>query len=165
MYHKHYGKGRVVKRTTEKIYVDFNGKQRIFLYPEAFEKEYLKLLYQTQLEEQFFSMSQENYTGKAQIPIRRNRYDYLLSQYVPDRNDQWIMFQHSGHFLIYDAESRYCLFDGSYLGPEKERYRSLEENPIVAVIPEITINQDRAQFPEEIEGGLGLFAELILERL
>lgn len=114
VYHKDYGNGRVVKRTTEKIYVDFNGKQRIFLYPEAFEKEYLKLLYQTQLEEQFFSMSQENYTRRAQIPIRRSRYDYLLSQYLPDKNDRWIMFQHPGHFLIYDIESRYCLYDGVF---------------------------------------------------
>lgn len=44
VYHKDYGKGTIVKLTTEKVYVDFNGKQRIFPYPEAFEKEYLKRL-------------------------------------------------------------------------------------------------------------------------
>lgn len=44
VYHKGYGKGIVVKLETDKVYVDFNGKQRIFSYPEAFEKEYLKRL-------------------------------------------------------------------------------------------------------------------------
>ena len=44
VYHKGYGKGTVVKLETDKVYVDFNGKQRIFSYPEAFEKEYLKRL-------------------------------------------------------------------------------------------------------------------------
>lgn len=40
--HKDYGKGIVTKLTEEKIYIDFNGKPRIFPYPEAFEKEYLR---------------------------------------------------------------------------------------------------------------------------
>ena len=44
VYHKDYVKGIVVKQTTEKVYVDFNGKQRIFPYPGAFEMEYLKRL-------------------------------------------------------------------------------------------------------------------------
>ena len=43
VFHKDYGQGAVVKATEEKVYVDFNGKKRIFSYPEAFEKEYLTL--------------------------------------------------------------------------------------------------------------------------
>lgn len=41
--HKDYGEGFIVKLTDDKVYVDFNGRQRIFPFPEAFEKEYLKL--------------------------------------------------------------------------------------------------------------------------
>ena len=48
---------------------------------------------------------------------------------------------------------------------DKAEYRSSEEDPIVAVIAEITINQDQTQFPDEIEDAFGLFANLILERL
>ena len=43
VFHKDYGEGQITKITDEKIYVDFNGKKRIFRYPEAFEKEYLTL--------------------------------------------------------------------------------------------------------------------------
>lgn len=39
--HKEYGKGVITKLTEEKVYIDFNGKPRIFPYPEAFEKGYL----------------------------------------------------------------------------------------------------------------------------
>ena len=41
VYHKIYGYGEVIKSNDEKIYVDFNGKKRIFDYPEAIIKEYL----------------------------------------------------------------------------------------------------------------------------
>ena len=42
--HKVYGIGEVTKITAKKIYVDFCGKQRIFDYPDAFEKEYLEIV-------------------------------------------------------------------------------------------------------------------------
>ena len=41
--HKDYADGAIIKITDKNIYVDFAGKQRIFPYPEAFEKEYLIL--------------------------------------------------------------------------------------------------------------------------
>lgn len=41
VYHNRYGKGEVTKITKGKIYVAFGDKQRIFPYPEAFEKEFL----------------------------------------------------------------------------------------------------------------------------
>ena len=43
VYHREYGEGCIIKVQEEKIYVDFNGKVRIFPYPEAFDKEYLTL--------------------------------------------------------------------------------------------------------------------------
>ncbi len=39
--HKLHGYGEIVKKTDDKIYVSFNGKQLIFDYPGAFEKGYL----------------------------------------------------------------------------------------------------------------------------
>ena len=44
VYHKDYGEGIIRTITDEKVYVSFDNKQRIFPYPEAFEKEYLKLI-------------------------------------------------------------------------------------------------------------------------
>lgn len=43
VFHKDYGEGRITKLAEEKAYVDFDGKERIFPYPEAFEKDYLIL--------------------------------------------------------------------------------------------------------------------------
>lgn len=43
VHHKNYGKGKVTQLTDNKIYIDFDGKRRIFSYPEAIEKGYLKL--------------------------------------------------------------------------------------------------------------------------
>ena len=40
--HNLYGKGEVVKITDDKVYVLFGNRQRIFPYPGAFEKGYLK---------------------------------------------------------------------------------------------------------------------------
>ena len=39
--HNRYGKGEVIKVTDENVYVLFGENQRIFPYPEAFEKGYL----------------------------------------------------------------------------------------------------------------------------
>ena len=41
--HKEHGEGMIKKPTEEKAYITFSGKQLFFSYPEAFEKEYLKL--------------------------------------------------------------------------------------------------------------------------
>ena len=42
--HKDYGEGTIFKITDKNIYVDFDGKKRIFACLEAFKKEYLKLV-------------------------------------------------------------------------------------------------------------------------
>lgn len=41
VFHKNHGKGFIVKYTDNNVYVDFDGKQLIFPYPEAFDKGYL----------------------------------------------------------------------------------------------------------------------------
>ncbi len=42
VFHRLYGDGTTLKETDERIYVDFNGKIRIFTVPDAFEKGYLE---------------------------------------------------------------------------------------------------------------------------
>ena len=42
--HKEYGEGTIIKITDNKMYVDFDGKKRIFSFPDAFEKKYLNLV-------------------------------------------------------------------------------------------------------------------------
>ena len=42
VYHKIFGHGKVVKTLKDKIYVSFNGQQKMFIYPDAFEKGFLK---------------------------------------------------------------------------------------------------------------------------
>ena len=44
VYHKEYGDGEVIKITGDKIYVSFNGKKRIFTYPDAVTKGYLSVV-------------------------------------------------------------------------------------------------------------------------
>ena len=41
VFHNLYGEGIVKKIIDNKLYVSFDGKQRIFIYPDAFEKGYL----------------------------------------------------------------------------------------------------------------------------
>ena len=41
VYNRFYGEGIIIKNFEEKVYVDFDGKLRIFPLPESFEKGYL----------------------------------------------------------------------------------------------------------------------------
>lgn len=40
--HKAYGKGRVLKINADRIFVSFNGVEKMFYYPAAFEKGFLR---------------------------------------------------------------------------------------------------------------------------
>lgn len=40
--HKAYGKGKVVKINADRIFVSFNGIEKVFYYPDAFEKGFLR---------------------------------------------------------------------------------------------------------------------------
>ncbi len=44
VHHSLYGQGEVIKITEKKIYVSFEDKQRIFNYPDAFDKGYLSVV-------------------------------------------------------------------------------------------------------------------------
>lgn len=67
------------------------------------------------------------------------------------------MFYHPGHFLIYDKNSRYCVFDATYISFDKQE---TSPDEIVAVIYEIKINKDTEKIPI-IEDDFGLLASLI----
>ena len=100
-------------------------------------------------ENQFFAMPDNCYTRPAQIPIRKERLYYLEHTYSPQANDKWVMF-----------DARY------------DCYRSntdwdKEEDPIVAVLYEMTINLDTTPYNEIYpkRGDFGVLADLILEDL
>ena len=107
-------------------------------------------------------MSSIYHDRPAQIPIRRSRLNYLLNEYSPKESDRWIMFNHPNHFVIYDTETRYCIYDVNYVLFEKEYY---EDNPIVAVIPQMRINQDPEQHPSDIKEDFSKVHDLIIKEL
>lgn len=112
----------------------------------------------------FHEMSENNYTRPAQIPIISDRFNYLVNLYQPDQNCKWLLIHHPNHLIIYDASSKYCLFDAEYTMLGEPASVSEEESPIVAVITQIRINQDISQFPC-IEDDFGLLVDLILREL
>ena len=66
------------------------------------------------------------------------------------------------HFVIYDTETRYCIYDVNYVLFEKEYY---EDNPIVAVISQMRINQDPKQHPSDIKNDFDKVNKLIIKEL
>lgn len=40
--HKAYGKGKVIKINDNRIYISFSGQEKMFYFPDAFEKGYLR---------------------------------------------------------------------------------------------------------------------------
>lgn len=115
-------------------------------------------------ESQYFIMP-TTYSRPAQIPLRAVRFRYLTKEYMPGSGESsWVMFHHPGHFMVYDMETRRCVFDGSY-----EFLRDPEDQPddeLVAVIYEIRINQNEKWHPiTEDTGGFGDFVKLITEEL
>ena len=113
-------------------------------------------------EAQFFTMSSLNYTRPAQIPVLKERFNYLTKQYSPGTDDRnWVMFHHHGHFIIYHKETKGCVFDATY-----RLLRDPDEEPddeIVAVITDICINKDD-RYPI-IENDFSVLADLIKEGL
>ena len=96
-------------------------------------------------EADFNAMPSIHHDRPAQIPIRKDRLEYLIYEYSPKETDKWVMFNHPHHFLIYERETKNCIYDLEYLD-----LSSLEEsNPIVAVVSKIRINRDSNQHMEE----------------
>ena len=56
-------------------------------------------------------MSENYYDRPAQIPVSRERFDYYINQYSPDGYEKWVIFLHLGHFVIYDKETKACMYD------------------------------------------------------
>ena len=100
----------------------------------------------------------------AQIPIRAERFEYLTKYYKPGEKDsKWIMFHHPGHFMIYDMESRYCIFDGTYamLGDPDSQV----PDELVAVVCDIRICPKEYSSTIFEGDGFRIFADLICEEL
>ena len=113
-------------------------------------------------ESAFFKMSDNNYSRRAQIPISSARFHYLTKEYSPENNNQWILFHHPGHFIIYNKNSRFCRFDASYIVLRKNEDASSVQDNVFAVIPEMIINNDSTQFPEQEEDGdISLLSDLL----
>ena len=116
-------------------------------------------------ESKFVIMPPVRNSRPAQIPVRADRFKYLTEVYKPgDGDSSWVMFHHPGHFMIYDRESRRCVFDGTYglLGePENQ-----PDDELVAVVFEIRINCDPAWHPVTEQGdGFSVFSGLIRKDL
>ena len=111
-------------------------------------------------ENQFMKMPENHYARPAQIPIRVKRFNYLINEYIPGNNDQYIMFHHPGHFLIYDKMSKCCAFDVAYVVFKEKTQTQSGEDSLVAVIPEIRINQDDSIHKTD-EDDFGIVVELI----
>ena len=109
-------------------------------------------------ESDYFVMPATRETRSAQIPINAERFEYLTKHYTPGKNgSRWIMFHHPGHFMIYDKESRYCIFDGTYA--------TVTDSDLVAVVYDIRICPEEFRTMIFKGDGFDIFANLICEGL
>ena len=110
-------------------------------------------------EDQYIPMSENNYTHRAQIPVRVDRFKYLTKEYKRHAGDsKWVMFHHPGHFIIYERDSKLCIFDATYQAGEDADKRA--DNEIGAVITEIRMPMNNI-----IDNGFRVLADLICKDL
>ncbi len=93
----------------------------------------------------------------AQIPIRRSRMEYL-EEHCPMVVDRWVIHYCPHHLILYDKVSKYCIYDAEYIVFND----SSVDDPIVAVVSKIRINQDSKQYPGDIEDDFEVVADTIL---
>lgn len=62
-----------------------------------------------------YEISTDGYNRRAQIPLRKARFDYLVNDYISKKNDEYCMVHKPNHFLIYNQHSGFCQFDASYI--------------------------------------------------
>ena len=48
---------------------------------------------------------------RLKYPSPENVFDYYINQYSPDDYEKWVIFLHLGHFVIYDKETKACMYD------------------------------------------------------
>lgn len=113
-------------------------------------------------ENNYIQMSSNNSERPAQIPIRKNRFSYLMNEYSPKETDRWIMFSHPNHFVIYDRSTKFCIYDAEYINYESN-YE--EPDPICAIVTKMRINTDPNQHPDDIEHDFMMVGDLLLEDL
>ena len=118
----------------------------------------IKVVRKYTLEKYYFKMTDSIHECPAQIPIRQSRLNYLLYDYSPREADRWIMFNHPNHFLIYDMNTKFCIYDAEYID-FKDQYEDPE--PICAVITKITFNTNPKQHPSDIEDDFGTVRDLL----
>ena len=83
----------------------------------------------------------------AQIPIKKTRFEELTKGKWSSPDEKWVVFCHHDHLMIYSTETKSCVFDVVYLElPWKKRIKD-SEDPIVAVIIRMFINQEANQRP------------------
>ncbi len=130
--------------------------------------EYIKSLIRTDMESfeelKYHIMPPSFLSCRTQIPILKDRFIYLTRHYRPNsENSRWVMYHHTGHFMIYERETKCCIFDAIYMPfglPD-----NLPEDEIVAVIHEIRINQKEVSSPFVDDNGFRDLAYLIREKL
>ena len=116
-------------------------------------------------ESKYSPISEKSYTRRAQIPIRFLRFKQLTeSPRKALQHENWIMFHHPDHFLIYDIESKCCVFDATYTQLVKSPDLQAEEDPNVAVLYEMRISQDESKH-RIVEDDFGLIMDLVLKQL
>ena len=107
----------------------------------------------------YIEMSSKRDVYDVQIPISKPRFDYLVNHYnATDHNSKWVMIPDSLCFLIYDRQTRYCIFKGEYQFLEN----NINDNESAfAVITKFIINKDKHQRPRGIDDDFKLFSDLI----
>ena len=103
--------------------------------------------------EDYLGMSENYYDRPAQIPVPRERFDYLMNRYSPGDYEKWVIFHYFGHFMIYDKETKKCLYDVSYI--------EQKDSKLAAVITTIRINMDNHS--EDTDDDFGFIARLFME--
>lgn len=111
--------------------------------------------------QEYYDMPSGYSERPAQLPLRKERFEYLLNQYLPKQSDRWVMFNHPNHFLIHDKSSGFCVYDAEYVLFED----SESDNPIAAVITSFRINQSSEQHPSDIVDDFDTIRELLTKTL
>lgn len=111
----------------------------------------------------YIEMSSKRDVYDVQIPISKPRFDYLVNHYnATDHNSKWVMIPDSLCFLIYDRQTRYCIFKGEYQLLEG----NINDNESAfAVITKLIINKDKHQRPRGMDDDFIVFSDLIEKAL
>lgn len=77
-------------------------------------------------------------------------------------DDNYIMFHHPGHFLIYDKKTKYCVYDATYAYFSGQRDKTTESDPIVAVVYEMKISLNDKHYYNKAGDDFGIVMDFVL---